>query len=48
MQKGIIVIPKTQNLDRLTENFQANQVQLSAEDIVEIEKLDKGMRLIDP
>lgn len=45
MSKGIMVIPKTSNVDRLKENFDSKNIKLSDEDIKLIDSLNTGVRL---
>ena len=47
-QRGIAVIPKSNNPDRLNLNLNVNDFDLSKEDLQEISKLDKGLRFNDP
>lgn len=47
-QRGIAVIPKSNNPDRLAQNLNVNDFDLSKEDLEEISKLDKGLRFNDP
>ncbi|KAI5949129.1 GRE3 [Candida theae] len=47
-QRGIAVIPKSNNPDRLNQNLNVNDFDLSKEDLQEISKLDKGLRFNDP
>ena len=42
VQKGIIVIPKTTRIERMKENIDIFDFELSEEDLREIEKLDTG------
>ncbi|MCH9633077.1 MAG: putative oxidoreductase [Chlamydiae bacterium] len=47
IQKGIHPIPKTQHLDRLSENFDVFDFNLSDQEMVQINGLNKNERLID-
>lgn len=47
IQKGIIPLPKTKNLDRLSENFDVFDFNLSDEEIVKINHLNKNERIVD-
>ena len=44
-QKNIPVIPKSVHVDRMKENFNIFDFELSLEEILEIEKLDEGKSL---
>lgn len=44
MERGAIVLPKSVNAKRLQENFEAEQLQLDAEDMAAIRKLNKARR----
>jgi len=41
-QKGIIVIPKSTNADRLKQNFEIQDFEISADEMRSLESLDKG------
>jgi len=43
LQRGVCVIPKTTNKARLKENFAAQSVELSEEDMDKITKLNKNL-----
>lgn len=43
--RGVAVIPKTEKLDHLTENFNITDFELLDEDKNEFEKLDRGGKL---
>ncbi|KRX08570.1 NADP-dependent oxidoreductase domain [Pseudocohnilembus persalinus] len=45
---GVIVIPKTQKPQRLSENFQWQDFRLEKEDVEILKKMDKNQRTIDP
>lgn len=47
-QRGIAVIPKSNNPDRLLNNLQVNDFDLSPSEIEDISKLDIGLRFNDP
>lgn len=45
MQRGTAVIPKSVNASRIIENFEATKVQLDADDMLQISKLERGQRM---
>jgi len=45
---GVVVIPKTEKIERLKENFFIYDFKLEEQDINDIRKLDSGIRTIDP
>jgi 2,5-diketo-D-gluconate reductase A len=45
LQNGIIVFPKTNSRDRMEENFDVFGFELSADEIAEIDALDRGQRV---
>lgn len=47
LQRGLIVIPKTVHEDRLRENFASQVIDLDAEDMEIISRLENGHRFID-
>ena len=47
IQRGTSVIPKSSNPNRLKENFEAQQIELSSEDMDIINSLDRDLRYID-
>jgi len=47
-QRGIAVIPKSNNTQRLIENFQCESFDLEASEIKEISGLNRNLRLNDP
>ncbi|TFK56643.1 Aldo/keto reductase [Heliocybe sulcata] len=47
-QRGLAVIPKSNNHDRLVQNLECNSFDLSPEEIKAISGLDIGLRLNDP
>jgi diketogulonate reductase-like aldo/keto reductase len=48
LQRNLIVIPKSTNLDRVAENINIFDFELSNEDIEKINKLNKNHRFVDP
>ncbi|MGY0038074.1 aldo/keto reductase [Pedobacter sp. NJ-S-72] len=46
IQKEVVVIPKSANMKRMNENFNAFDFELSADDLTTIKSLDKGRGLI--
>jgi alcohol dehydrogenase (NADP+) len=47
IQRGVVVIPKSVNAERIQENFSALNLKLSADEMLEISKLDKNLRVSD-
>lgn len=47
-QRGIAVIPKSNNKDRLAQNLEVTDFDLTEEEIEAISGLDKGLRFNDP
>ena len=47
MAKGHIVIPSSGKKDRIVSNFAARQLTLGAQDVKDIEGLEKGLRLVN-
>ncbi|KAH8676470.1 NAD(P)H-dependent D-xylose reductase [Tricladium varicosporioides] len=47
-QRGIAVIPKSNNKSRLLENLQVNDISMAKEELDEISGLDRGLRFNDP
>lgn len=47
-QRGIAVIPKSNNQGRLLQNLEVVDFDLSAEELKKIEELDQGLRFNDP
>jgi len=47
-QRGVAVIPKSVNVDRLKENLDVVEFDLTGEEIEAISALDKGLRFNDP
>lgn len=48
MNRGVVVIPKSTNPERMKLNFDSLDIQLSEEDIETITKIDKNLRYFDP
>ncbi len=48
LAQGFAAIPTSRNPDRIAQNFAAQTLALSAEDVAEIDTLDRGIRSIDP
>ena len=48
MQRNVVVIPKTVNLERAKVNFGCNDFKLDEEDNGKILKMDNGLRSYDP
>lgn len=48
LQRGFTVIPKSANPDRMKINLDSTNVHLTAENMTEIEGLDRGDRIVDP
>ncbi|KAL5456974.1 hypothetical protein EMCRGX_G034203 [Ephydatia muelleri] len=46
LQRGMVVIPKSVNLDRLNENLFGTLVELDSEDMARLKALDKNHRLL--
>ncbi len=46
--KGIVVLPKTGRIERLSENLHVYDFKISEEDTKRLEGLDKGLRTVDP
>ena len=47
LQRGTSVIPKSTNPKRLQENFEAQKISLTPEDMEEIQRQDKAERIVD-
>lgn len=45
LYQGMVVIPKSVNPKRISENFKATQIQLDTEDIKRLKDIDKDYRL---
>lgn len=48
INRGVIVIPKSSNNERIKQNYEALDIDLSAEDVEKIDGLDKNLRTFDP
>ena len=48
MHRGVVVIPKSDHTDRVAENFEAQSVHLTAEDIKTFDRMDEKLRFNDP
>ena len=48
MHKGLIAIPTSGRPDHIRSNFAATKLSLSSEEMVAIEAIDRGNRVIDP
>jgi diketogulonate reductase-like aldo/keto reductase len=48
LQRGTAVIPKSVTPERIKENFQVFDFDISAEDVVKIESLNQNIRTISP
>jgi diketogulonate reductase-like aldo/keto reductase len=48
LQRGLVVIPKTVSINRINENMDVFNFKLSDLEIVEINKLNKNLRYVDP
>ena len=48
LQRGYMIIPKTMNNDRLTENFNCFAFKLSEEEYAQIDGLNRDLRMFDP
>lgn len=46
LQKGVILIPKSSHKERMEQNFNIFDFELTAEDIAKIETLDMGKSII--
>lgn len=46
MNRGVVVIPKSQNIEHLKENLRALNLNLDAEDMARIENIDKNERFL--
>ena len=47
MAEGHIVIPTSTKKERIASNFEARNIQLSAEEVAQIQALDEGRRIVD-
>jgi 2,5-diketo-D-gluconate reductase B len=48
LAQGYAAIPTSRNPERIVQNFAAQKLALSAEEMTEIDRLDRGIRSIDP
>ena len=48
LAKGHIAIPSSSNAERIAENLQAANVALSAGDLIDLDRLDTGVRRVNP
>ncbi|TNC51653.1 aldo/keto reductase [Rubellimicrobium rubrum] len=48
LAQGYAVIPTSRNPDRIAQNFAAQDLALSSDELAEIDTLDRGIRSIDP
>ena len=48
MQKGIVTIPKSSNLEHIKDNFQSLEWDLSQEDVERIDHIDEKNRMVNP
>ena len=48
LQRGLVVIPKTTNSDRIKENYEAQSFELSDDEMKKIFSLNKNQRYVDP
>jgi len=47
LNQGIAVIPKTEKISRLQENFESVNLKLSDEDTEKLKKLNSNSRVVD-
>ncbi len=47
-REGVITIPKASSYEHIEENFKALEIELTENDIKQIERLDRGDRFVDP
>lgn len=47
-QDGVIAIPRTADPEHLRANWQARSLELSPDELAQIDQLDEGRRLVDP
>jgi len=48
LAQGYAAIPTSRNPERIAQNFAAQEVTLSSDELAEIDRLDRGIRSIDP
>lgn len=48
LQRGLVVIPKSTNVARIKENRDVNDFELSKEEMVEINNINRNFRFVDP
>jgi len=48
LSRSVAVIPKTENLKRLLENFTYDEFEMNQEDLEKIAALNKNLRVINP
>ncbi|WP_198024033.1 2,5-didehydrogluconate reductase DkgB [Pseudidiomarina salinarum] len=48
LQKGFVSIPSTTKTDHLRSNFKAQKIELTDQDMADIDGLDRNERIIDP
>lgn len=48
LQRGVSAIPKSRSPERIAQNFEVFDIELSVEELRRIDALDEGLRLIDP
>jgi len=46
MQRGHVVIPKSSHIERIKENFDAQFFEIEPEDMIEMNKLDRNLRIV--
>jgi diketogulonate reductase-like aldo/keto reductase len=47
LQRGTIVIPKSNSVERLKENMDSMKIKLSEEEMKSIDAIDEGFRICD-
>jgi diketogulonate reductase-like aldo/keto reductase len=48
LQAGVSAIPRSRSPERIAQNFDVFDIELTADEVRRIDALDRGMRLIDP
>lgn len=48
LHQGLVVIPKSSNLERIKENYSAIHLQLDSEDLRQLVSLERGYRMVQP